>query len=316
MSLTIPGVVLCSGNIVQDTVVAPVDNIPFGGTQWVEHLEHHLGGNGASSSYTIGILGGRARILGWIGGDDFGAECRRMLESVSVDTRFLKTGREKTAASVALVKTDGSRAFLHRPGVSREAFADFTGFDEAVIEGCSHYHLANPFSLPNFRNKTSAALESARARGLTTSLDTAWDSRGEWMKVLEPCLPSTGLLFANEDEIRMLTGHSDPERAVQVFRNCGAKDIVFKLGAQGCMVFESGHAPFHVPPVPTTAVDTTGAGDCFVGGFLAALQLAFDMRRAAQLANATGSLSVSAFGAVTGLRPLDETLALLSSIAR
>jgi sugar/nucleoside kinase (ribokinase family) len=308
---SIPGVILCSGNLVQDNVAAPIENIPFGGTQWIDRLEQHLGGNGANTSYAVGMLGGRVRIVGWIGPDAFGAECRRLLESAQVDTAFLAIGREATAASVALVKADGSRAFLHRPGVSREAFVDFQGFDHAITTGCSHYHLANPFSLPNFRGKAALALASARRLGLTTSLDTAWDSKGEWMRVLEPCLPEIGLLFANEDEIRMLTGHSDPHHAVEVFRQFGATDVVVKLGANGCLVFESGQDPFHAPAIPTVTVDTTGAGDCFVGGFLAGLQHGFTVHRAAQLANAAGSLSVSAFGGVSGLKPLAPTLALL-----
>ena len=309
--IRIPGAILCSGNLVQDTVAAPIENIPFGGTQWIDRLDQCLGGNGANSSYAIGILGGRVRIIGWVGADAFGAECRRILESVKVDISFLKTGVEATAASVVLVKADGSRAFLHRPGASREAFADFSGFDASILAGCSHYHLANPFSLPNFRNKSALALQSARQQGLTTSLDTAWDSKGEWMKVLEPCLPWIDLLFANQDEIRMLTGHSDPTQAVEAFRNRGAADVVVKLGACGCMVFEVGKDPVPMPAIPTNAVDTTGAGDSFVGGFLAGLQHGFSPERAAQLANAAGSLSVSAYGGVTGLRSFEETLALI-----
>jgi len=307
----IPGAILCSGNLVQDTVAAPIENIPFGGTQWIDRLDRHLGGNGANSSYAIGILGGRVRILGWVGSDAFGAECRRMLESVNVDIGFLKTGVEATAASVVLVKADGSRALLHRPGVSLEAFADFDGFDTSTLEGCSHYHLANPFALPNFRSKSVVALQSARQHGLTTSLDTAWDSKGEWMRVLEPCLPSIDLLFANEDEIRMLTGHSDPAQAVRTFRDRGASDVVVKLGGRGCIVFEADNDPLPVSAIPTNAVDTTGAGDSFVGGFLAGLQKGFRPERAALLANAAGSLSVSSFGSVTGLLTFEETLELI-----
>jgi sugar/nucleoside kinase (ribokinase family) len=151
------------------------------------------------------------------------------------------------------------------------------------------------------------ALQSAKDHGLTTSLDTAWDSKGEWMRIVEPCLPSIDVLFANEDEIRMLTGHSDPAEAVAAFRALGSTNVVVKLGERGCMVFESGKEPVAVPAFPTAAVDTTGAGDCFVGGFLAGLQRGFPTRQAAELANAAGSLSVAAYGGVTGLKPFDET---------
>ncbi len=308
--ISIPGTILCSGNLVQDTVVAPADEIRFGATQWVERLERHLGGNGANTSYAIGALGGRVRILGWIGADPAGGEIRRMLASAGVDTSSLRVGKESTAASVALVKGDGSRAFLHHPGVSREAFAEFTGFQADQLVGCSHYHLANPYSLPHFRTGAHIALRSARDAGLTASLDTAWDSKGEWMRVLEPCLPLLDLLFANEDEILMLTGHEDPAKAVKVFRDLGARDIVVKLGSRGAAVFEAESTePFADPALPVEAVDTTGAGDCFVGGFLAGLQRGLDARQAVKLANQAGAWSVSAYGGVTGL-PLSNSVKL------
>ena len=308
--ISISGAILCTGNLVQDTVVAPVDEISYGATRWVDRLDQHLGGNGANTSYAIGILGGRVRLQGCIGADAAGAEIRRQLESVGVDTSLLQTGREPTAATVALVKPDGSRAFLHRLGASAEAFADFTGFNTA--HASTHYHLANPFTLPRFRAKAALALRSARDLGLTCSLDTGWDSRGDWMRMLAPCLPLIDLLFANEDEARMLTGHADPFKAVAAFRDGGARDVVIKLGSRGALVFEaSSLEPFASAALPIEAVDTTGAGDCFVGGFLAALQRGFDYPRAAQLANAAGALSVSAFGGVTGLRSFEETMAML-----
>lgn len=309
--ITIPDTILCSGNLVQDIVVAPSDSIVFGGTQFVERVEQHLGGNGANSSYTIGILGGRVRILGWVGADSFGSEIRRLLHSVGVDLTFLQTGRNGTATSVALVKTDGSRAFLHLPGVSSEAFVDFQGFDQRAIVGCSHYHLANPYALSAFRRKACLALRSAKEFGMTTSLDTAWDSQGEWMQVLAPCLPLVDLLFANEDEIRMLTGFQDPIQAVAAFRAKGARDVVVKLGERGCIVFICGQDPFLSPALPIQAIDTSGAGDCFVGAFLAALQRGLDCTRAAQIANAVGGLSASAFGGVSGLKSFEEICELL-----
>lgn len=313
--IAIPGVILCTGNLVQDTVVYPADRIPDRGTQWVDRIEQHLGGNCANSSYAIGILGGRVRTIAWIGDDLFGTQSRAKLESVGCDTSFLNVSKQfGTSASVALVRTDGSRGFLHQPGASREAFCDFEQFTPAQVAGCSHYHLANPFALPNFRPRTHLALASAKAQGLTTSIDTAWDSKGEWMRIVEPCLPLTDLLFANEDEIRMLTGHEDPLAAVRVFREKGASNVVVKLGAKGCLTFEAGSEhPLVTPAFEVEAVDTTGAGDCFVGGYLAGLQHGLDAAASARLACAAGALNVTALGGVTGLRNYEQTLTWMAA---
>ncbi len=313
--IRIPGIILCTGNLCQDTIVYPADRIPERGTQWVERLERHMGGNCASSSYAIGILGGRVRPILWIGDDAAGSEMRAKLESANCDTRFVRVAAESgTSASVALVRSDGLRGFLHYPGASREAFRDFAGFAGAEAEGCSHYHLANPFSLPDFRSKTAMALASAKSFGLTTSMDTAWDSKGDWMNVAGPCLPLTDLLFANEDEIRMLTGHAEPIDAVREFRSHGATNVVVKLGGKGSLTFQAGSEdPVATPAFAVEVVDTTGAGDCFVGAYLAGLQRGLDVRQASRLANAAGGLNVTAFGGVTGLRGYDETLAWMEA---
>jgi ribokinase len=315
--ISIPGAILCTGNLVQDTVVYPCDQIPTLGTQWVERIEQHLGGNGASSSYTIAKLGGKVRLMGWVGDDAFGRQLRDLLESVRVDLSFLSTAsREGTSASVALVRTDGSRGFLNYPGASREAFENFAEFTSQHVAGCSHYHLANPFSLAKFRGKAAMALQSARNQGLTTSMDLAWDSLGDWMRIVEPCLPLTDLLFANEDEIRMLTGHVEPDKAAAAFRDCGASNIVVKLGPRGSRTILAKGTTIVTPAFQVKAIDTTGAGDCFVGAYLAGLQHGYVVDAAARLANAVGALSASRIGAVPGLRSLPDTLAWISDSER
>jgi sugar/nucleoside kinase (ribokinase family) len=306
--IRIPGGIIVSGNIVIDTLVVPVEKVQFGGTVWVESIEQHLGGNGANTSYALGLLGARVRTVGMVGDDDYGRQALNKLASADVDLGFIQYGRSGTAASVVLVQPGGGRAFLHRPGVSTELFTEPFDFGPDLIDGCSHYHLANPFSLVHLRPRVAEVLQSAQAAGLTTSLDTAWDSKGDWMRIVEPALPHIDLLFVNDDEAEKLTGTREPAEAARRFRAAGAHDIVIKLGAAGCAVFHGG-AERRIPPLAVTAVDTTGAGDCFVGGFLAALAHGLEVESAARVANAVGARSVTAVGAVTGLWGWVDTLA-------
>ncbi|HEY3743842.1 MAG TPA: carbohydrate kinase family protein [Bryobacteraceae bacterium] len=305
--IEIPGAILVSGNLVHDIVVRPASEIRFGGTIWVDRIEQHMGGNGASTSYAAALLGAPVRLIGMIGDDDFGLQIRTRLASAGVDVSLLATNVEHgTASSVVIVREDGARAFLHKPGVSSVAFAPPFSITQASAAGCSHYHLANPYSLPHVRPIAGRLLREAKELGLTTSLDTAWDSRGEWMQVLEPCLAHLDLLFVNEEEARLLTGADDPESAARHFLNAGAGSVVIKLGARGAVVF--GKDRLDVPAHVVDAADTTGAGDCFAGALLAGLYHGYPPRRAMQLANAAGALSVSRVGATSGLLPLAETL--------
>jgi len=139
-----------------------------------------------------------------------------------------------------------------------------------------------------------------------TSLDAAWDSLGRWLQELGPCLPNVDLLFVNQQQAHMLTGLEDPLDGAKALHEAGARTVVVKLGARGCMVLSRGGS-FQVPAFEVETLDTTGAGDCFAGGFLAAIQRGYTEVEAARLANAVGALSVRRVGAVAGLLSWEET---------
>ncbi len=276
-----------------DTVVRPVDDVIWGGTRWVESLSTHLGGNGANTAFALAKLGVPVRLIGWVGRDPLGQQAEQILREAGVDLSGLRRDEDSTAATVALVRSDGQRAFLHRPGVSRVAFPEPIDFSTGLIEGITHYHLANPYGFVHLRRHAPEMLRRAKAVGLTTSLDTAWDSKGEWGRVLAPCLPWLDILFVNETE----AARFDAEGLALT-----VPLVVMKLGAQGCAV--NGEL---VPGYPVKAIDTTGAGDCFAGGFLAARHRGLDPVDAARFANAVGALSTLATGAGAGLRSYSET---------
>lgn len=304
--IRIPGSVLCAGNLTQDILVWPVDEVVFHTTAWVNDIITSIGGNGANTSFAIARLGGAVRLLGLVGNDAAGDSILSQLSAAGVDLRVERC-ELPTPTTVVVIRSDGARSFLHRPGSSREAFADPVEFSPAIIEGCSHFHLANPFSMVKIRDHAAAMIRDARAAGLTTSLDTGWDALGQWMNVLGPCLSSLDMLFVNEDEAEQLSGNRDPHRAAAFFRERGVGTIVVKLGAQGCVIFD-GANDMQIPAFSVKVVDTTGAGDCFAGAFLASLQRSMTGPAAGRFANAVGALSVQRPGATTGLLACDETL--------
>lgn len=298
--------VITTGNIVMDVLTRPVDEITWGGTRWVDAIEPSLGGNGANTSSALGKLGVPVRLLGAVGRDAFGDAAIARLEECSVDTRSVQRLNAGTATTVALVRSDGTRAFLHQPGVSRLFLGE--PFELTARQGFTHLHVGNPFAMTHLRTKAPHLLQQARALGMRTSMDTAWDALEEWMKVIAPCLPLIDILFLNEDEARMLTGSTEPDEGARRLREAGASLIVLKLGARGCIVYE-GAARHELPAFTVEAIDTTGAGDCFAGGFLAALQRGFSAEQAGVLANAVGALNVQSLGGTSGLLDWDATVA-------
>jgi len=311
MPAPVLGGVLIAGNLVHDVVVRPVESLAWNTTAWVDSIEQHMGGNGANTSYALGILGAPVRLLTTVGRDSPADLWLARLAGVGVDVSAVVRSPAPTAATVALVNSRGDRFFLHRAGASREAFGVPIEFSPELAGGFSHFHLANPFALPHMRRHAGEVLQRARAAGMTTSLDTGWDHSGRWLEDLGPCLPETDLLFPNTEEACHLAGLEDVAAAAARLRELGAGSVIVKLGAAGCEVFTA-EGRLHVPAFQVEPRDTTGAGDCFVGAFLAALHRGRDWREAARFANAVAALSVERLGATTGLRSFEETEAWMA----
>lgn len=307
--------VLCCGNLVRDIAVSPLSEVVWGGTTWVDSIEEGFGGNGANTAYTLAKLGTAVRLLGMLGADDAGDRVLAKLHEAGVDTTHVGRGRLPTPTTVALVNAGGGRALLHRLGASREAFEDPIDLTAALIEDYRWFHLANLFALPALRPRAADLLLRAREKGLSVSIDTGWDARGEWMDALGPCLAHADVLFVNEDEARELTGRCDPIEAAGVFQEYGVKDVVVKLGPAGCLI-RTRDGVIESPAFQVDVVDTTGAGDCFAGGFLAALDHGFSFPEAARFANAVGALSVQKFGGTPGLLNFDDTQRWIEAQAR
>jgi len=174
-----------------------------------------------------------------------------------------------------------------------------------------HFHLASLFVVPHLRREAPSMLRAAREAGLTTSMDTCWDPKGEWMNVLDPCLPELDILFMNEDEaMQIAAGRSLPTMARTILEQ-GTRAIVLKRGREGCSVFTSSDE-ITCPAYEVDVQDTTGAGDCFVAGFLAAHLEGASPERAGHTGNAAGALGVQCIGAIEGLLPrpkFDEWMA-------
>ena len=287
--------VLVAGNLVLDLLAWPVEKILWDGTVWVEKFARSVGGNGANTSYTLARMGVDVALVGAVGRDAEGEELLGILRGVGVDVSGVKKLALPTPTTMALVKKNGSRAFVHRPGASREALKKLV-----PMKGFQHFHLANPFAVPALRKLAPEYLRKARRAGLTTSMDTGWDSRGEWGGVVLPCLEHVDVLFVNEAEARFITGARSWQAAVKLLP---AGHVVLKRGSKGAVV--DGEA---VSAYPVAAIDTTGAGDVFAGAFLAAWTRGYPMAEAVDFANAAAAMSVLQLGSVAGVRDFKQTL--------
>lgn len=288
--------VYCVGNAVADVLARPVDQLAASGTsQPLDDLALGPGGNAVNTAIALARMGISVRISAAIGADQFGKFLFDRVRAEGIDPAGLVTiPGAKTSTSIVLVETSGERRFLHLRGVN----AHFSGHhvDWSQVEGARIFHYASAFALPAFdEGHLESTLKRARELGCLTSINICWDVQGRWLKLLQPALAYTDFIFPNREEGRQLTGQEEPAPIAAHLRALGVKTVIVKLGAAGCYV-ESAEGAFTSPGFPVCPIDTTGAGDCFAAGFLAAICRGQSLQQAAHYANASGALATLGLG--------------------
>ena len=304
--------VFCVGNAVADVLARPVESLPApGGSLRLDQVALVPGGNGVITSIALARLGISARLAAPVGHDRLGQMIRETLQAQGVDCRDVVTiDHASTASTVVLVQANGERRLLHFQGAS--AFLSAEHLDWSRLEGARILHYATAFSMPALDGEPLVkVMARARQMGCTTSLNVCWDQRGRWLSLLRPVLPYTDIIFPNQDEGFQLTGEKDPAAIAACLRRAGVQTAVVKLGAEGCYV-DGPEGTFTAPGFRVTPVDTTGAGDCFAAGFLAALCRGQNLQQAARFANATGALATLTMGGSDAAPTFEQVTTLIA----
>jgi sugar/nucleoside kinase (ribokinase family) len=304
--------VVCLGILVADVVAKPVEALPDRGRLLlVDQMELHTGGCAGNTGIGLSRLGVRASVIGKVGRDGFGdfyvaRLCKEGLDAEGV----VRDDVALTSATMVMVHGDGERSFLHYLGAN----ATLTDADVVMdrLKGAKILHVAGALLMPSFDGEpTARVLKQAKAMGLTTALDTAWDGTGRWMKTMAPCLPYVDVAVPSIEEARMLTGRQEPEAVAQALVDHGIKTVALKMGEQGCYV-RTAEGSWRLPAYRIDAVDATGAGDAFAAGFLAGVVKGWDPEKTGRFANAVGALCTLAIGTTAGLRGMEETLEFMN----
>lgn len=231
-----------------------------------------------------------------------GAAARLAMERVEV--RNLRKAGEPHALSVAL-STRHDRAFVTFDGANADLEARLLARFSRRLPRARHVHVAMG---PRDLQAWAAVLARLRARGVSTSWDFGWHDELPRRRGFRSLLGVLDWVFVNEAEARLYTAARTMTVAVARWRGL-ARNIVVKRGPLGAIVLAAGAAPLRAPAPRVTVVDTTGAGDAFNGGFLAALvrgALVADCLRAGVV---LGSLSTRAAGGLDALPPKEEAAA-------
>jgi sugar/nucleoside kinase (ribokinase family) len=289
------------GNATLDVICFQVDDVPRHDSISYEQSVVSPGGCGSNTAIGLCALGMNTALVACLGDDDAAFLVERYWERVGLDRRFIhhEIGYQ-TGTSVGLVDAQRQPRFIHATGANACLNVENLPIDEIISAGARAIHIAGYFVLPGLLDARLAdALGKARQAGLSISLDVVNSPRMEDPSMLWQCLPQIDVFLSNAVEARRITGETDTIQAAKSLRRRGAHAVVVKLGAGGCWLEGEGYSQL-VAGKPAKVIDTTGAGDAFCAGLVAAMLRGEEMPKACEAANTAGRRMVSTLGAVSG----------------
>ena len=251
------------------------------------------GGKGANQAVAAALVGGDVALVGAVGSDAFAAPATELLEASGVDLTAVDKVPGETGVALITVSDDGENTIVVVPGANATVGAAAISRHRDLIANAEVVVLQG--EIP--RDGIEAAARVARGR-VILNLAPVVQLDPEVIRLANP-------LIVNEHEalgaLKILGGEVDPgseESAVvgELIRQ-GVRSVIVTIGAAGALVATESGSVTHVSSPKVKAVDTTGAGDAFVGSLAARVAAGDDLQRATQFAVRVGAYAVTGHGA-------------------
>jgi sugar/nucleoside kinase (ribokinase family) len=286
--------ILIIGDVMLDVIVKPSGPIVLGSDRQAR-IETHAGGSAANQAAWVAHFGGEVTFVAKVGLNDVASHQATFVNSGV--TPFLAVDESAiTGVLVTLVDPDGQRSFLTDRAANQNL--DIEDLPDSILEGVAILHLSGySFFSTRSRAAVSDIVTRAKERGILITVDPgsagflAEGNRAEffeWTKDASICFP-------NNDEARVLAGSEQPDVQRRVL-NRHYPLVVIKRGELGAEACVDGEVRLHVAAPKVEVVDTTGAGDAFLAGFLTAVSKKQTLEAALRAAIQAGSNATKSFG--------------------
>ena len=301
---------------------ALIDFVPEerGSLKEAVHFEKKFGGAPANVAMIVSILGGDAAFIGKVGEDPFGEFLKKRMEEHNVDTSFVFFSKEaKTSLAFVSLDEEGDRDFIfyRNPGADMELRKE----EIAEIEFEKEDFLCfGSFALAKapLKEAVKKILENIKQAGGTVLFDPniredIWKNKEELKNTLQEFLVYADILKASEEEVLFLSGEKTVSEAVNVLKD-KVSHLLVTLGKEGSLLIK-GEKEIRRKGKEVNVVDTTGAGDAFVGAVLYQLQkkdrdlslISLDeWENVLDYANKTAGLAATRKGAVEAVRDIRD----------
>jgi ribokinase len=245
-----------------------------------------FGGKGANQAVMASLAGANVYMVGCIGNDLFGKSLQKNFKNQSINSEYVKISDLPTGVAHIWVDSKGQNRILIVPGANHDFDENHAAQairlipDLAIVIGQCEVPQA----------VTAAAFSVAKERGALTILNPA-----PFQDLSPDLLSVTDWLIPNEIEFEEFVGSAPTSQSLKQFRK--GKESIVTLGDQGAVLISSEGELTDISTNKVQAIDTTGAGDCFIGSFSYALGSGSTPQEAAQFACRIASISVTRKGA-------------------
>ena len=241
----------------------------------VRSFSPRTGGAPANVCGAFSVLGGSSRIITGLGADPFGRLITDDLIKAGVDTSAIEyTDKANTALAFVTLGRYGEREFSFYRKPSADMLYGAENIRREFFDDCWALHFCS-VSLGDFpmRDAHRVAIALARKEGALISFDPnlrfmLWDDLDKLKAAVACFIPEADILKISDDELEFITGTSDLDEALGVLFTGNVKLVIYTMGSKGCYAIDKDGNKIYVPSVKTQAVDTTGAGDGFIGSLL------------------------------------------------
>ena len=274
-----------------------------------------LGGDALNQCRVLNRLGVPAKLVSTCGNDQFGNIMLNLCKDEKINTEYVqKVDNVPTSVSFVCIKKDGNRYFIVQESGSVNTFSPENVPDDIFAEDNGILCVGSIGGSENFSGEDYRKLFcKAHKRGYNVIADMVNNCSAEKTSEMMSALSEVDYLIPSRDEVLYYTGSDDLDKGAQTLYRAGVKNLVIKDGVRGSRIYEGGSLKEIIPAFKVNAVDTTGAGDTFVGGFAAAIYRGYSLRDAVKFATAVSAISVQHYGAGAGIQSEEQILKFIES---